>query len=78
MSERRFRHWIYDHGESRSWNWHIRLGRVQVQLTVHHHGGGSSDRWVIQPHFVYDRKSRSDEWTDAEFATFIEATAGNA
>lgn len=53
----RLHRWSYDHSGSRSWNWKAVVGRVQVQLTVHRHDG-SSDRWVVQPHFIYDRKQR--------------------
>lgn len=37
-----------------------RIGRVQVGIIVWRHEYAlTSDRWVIQPSFVYDRKGRT-------------------
>ena len=56
MFERRY--WKTSHTPATtSWNWKVRFWRVQVQLTIHRHGHPSSDRWVAQPHFIYDRKA---------------------
>lgn len=39
--------------------------RLQVSVTVYRHVyPRSSDRWVIQPVVLYDRKQRSDERAD--------------
>lgn len=38
-------------------NWRLRFWRVQVQVTLMRHCGPlSPDRWVLQPHLIYDRK----------------------
>lgn len=59
----RFVFWTVDRHKSKTWNWRVKFWRLQLQLTVHRHGGGTSDRWVLQPHVVYDRKQQRPEPT---------------
>jgi hypothetical protein len=39
-------------------SWGLRIGRLKLGLEIHRHvyGASSTDRWVIQPLVVYDRK----------------------
>lgn len=48
---------------ARTWHWpsggNLRLGRLKLGVTVHKHTYAMhSDRWVIKPSFVYDRKRK--------------------
>ena len=54
----RFKRWTWQREGSTGWNWRLRFWRAQMQLTVMRHRSAlsSPDRWVIQPHFIYDRK----------------------
>jgi hypothetical protein len=45
----------WDHSDG--WHGQLRLGRLQVVYHLwQHHYPKSSDRWVFQPSFIYDRK----------------------
>jgi hypothetical protein len=43
------------------WRRHVERGRLKFGVTVmrHRYPLGSSDRWVVHPSLVYDRKERS-------------------
>lgn len=42
-----------------TWRWKRRIGRLQIGLEILHHTYiYSSDRWVIYPHLVFDRKGK--------------------
>lgn len=52
--------WVIKDGNSTSWRGRIRFWRIELMYTVHRHTYPQSttgDRWVIQPHLIYDRKS---------------------
>lgn len=45
-------------GSSTSWHARWRFWRCEIHVAVHRHRyPTSSDRWVFDPRFVYDRKS---------------------
>lgn len=49
------RYWTWERENSKGWNGAFCFGRLKLRLTVIRHGGHLPDRWVIQPHIVYDR-----------------------
>jgi hypothetical protein len=51
-----------DNDKSRHWHFRRRLGRLQVGIHIYKHVYYPSvtDRWVIQPSLIYDRKGVSD------------------
>ena len=54
----RLERWGGEHDHSTHWNYRVKAGRVQVQLTVmRHRYPMSPDRWVVQPHLIVDRKN---------------------
>jgi len=51
------KHTQSDIGTSDTWQRQWKFWRIQVKIVVYRHRhSGSSDRWVFQPHFIYDRK----------------------
>ena len=53
---------------SRQWTKRWRVGRVQFGWHIYKHTSGfptTSDRWVLHPQFVYDRKRRNTHAKDA-------------
>jgi hypothetical protein len=40
------------------WKWGFRIGRFQFKAFAYRHRYPHlSDRWVFQPHFIYDRRA---------------------
>lgn len=54
----RVRTWHSERDHTTSWHARAKLGRLEVGYHVHRHCyPTTSDRWVFQPFFIYDRKA---------------------
>lgn len=52
------RRWRTENGNSTTWHADLRFWRIQLGYRLHLHRHSSSDRWVVQPFAIYDRKWR--------------------
>ncbi len=52
------RRWKWEQGTTTGWAFRWTVWRLQIggRLMRHAYGPHTSDRWVLQPDFVYDRK----------------------
>lgn len=49
--------WTHDHEGTRGWHARLRIGRLQLGWHIYRHTyPTTSDRWVLQPFAIYDRK----------------------
>ncbi len=54
------RFWAYERERSKTWAANGSAWRFQASIHIHRHRYPTvSDRWVVQPSFIYDRKNRS-------------------